>query len=79
MNLPFNTDAALLVAAEWYTWVELEMSIHPDVTSLDALGKLVATLNVTRPHRCAEAVQCVVGLLDGFVVVAVAEKRDDWA
>jgi hypothetical protein len=76
---PFRSHAALLMSAEWCSWVQFEMRIDPHIASLQLLCDFVGTLNVAGPDRSPKAVESIVRFHDRFFVCTEAQNRKDGA
>lgn len=78
-NSPLGTNTTFLVAAKGHSWVELEVSVDPDIAGFDTFGELVGALDAARPDGRPQTVKSIVGLDHCFVIGAIAEQWDDRA
>ncbi len=69
-----GTDPTLFVPSKRSSRIDLEMGVDPDIAGLYLSGDSGSTVDITTPDRRSEAIDGVVGLLNGFFVRAETEE-----
>src|SRR5689334_13568773 len=78
MRAQIASEAALLVAAEWGAGIETVVGVDPHRPGFDLSSHAMGELDILRPNRGHQSVDCAVG--DGYRLIRVIEtdRGEHW-